>query len=74
MYQAIDVQIVEGDKQPKIGEARNAACVDFAHFVLHVIGFEPVFYAFAGLVGAAFGVRGVRAQALPRIHLVFFTQ
>ena len=65
MYQAVDVDAVQGNEEAEVGHAGDFAFEYFADFIAHVIGFQPVFHVAAGIVGAAFAERGVYAQSLP---------
>ena len=65
MYQAVDMNIVQGYKNAETGHARNLAAEDFADFVAHIISFQPVFHIAAGIIGSALTERGMHAQSLP---------
>ena len=72
MHHAFDVDIVEGDENAELRHARHAAGEHFAHFVAHVIGFEPVFHIAAGIVGAPLVKRAAHPQRLPGFRRIFF--
>ena len=59
------MDVVEGNEQAEAGHAADCAAEYFAHFVLHVVGFEPVFHVAAGFVGTALALGTVDAQRAP---------
>ena len=65
MYQAVNMNIVQGYKNTEAGHARNLATEDFADFVAHIISFQPVFHIATGIIGTTLAERGMHAQSLP---------
>ena len=65
VYQTFDINIVQGHKQAEIGHAGNLAAEYFTDFILHIVGFQPVFHVAAGIIGAPFGKRSMRTRLRP---------
>ena len=65
VHHAFNVDVVQRNKNAKIRHAADFAREHFAHFVAHIVGFQPVFHITAGIVGAAFAMRRMRAERLP---------
>ena len=72
MHHTVDMHVIQRDENAEIGNPRNFAAENLAHFVAHEIGFQPVFHVAAGFVRTPFAIRTMRAQLLPVARVIRF--
>ena len=70
MYQTIDKQVVQTDKETEAGHAGDKPGKDITHLILHKVALQPVCHVTGGFIGTALRHGGVLTELEHALHIV----